>query len=619
MLFKNNLTPAYATAGYQASKSESSSKKDGVSFATADGDFESYASNSNGGAKKKAPQNSAPQKGAPQKNGRKKQKASINFKPIIFAIIAVIAVVIVIAIIVAIANAPGSNMKKSDAVYTSFQDANGSWRIAVDGEVLEDIVFTNEIELEVASNNTFAYIIETLETSYQRIHILEGDELVTSKRDAKEILEKSLLTPCVIYRNTDVADTVYCFKGEKDETPITPNVNADNFVIVPDGSAVYYTIPAADGTGIVLQRFKNAVPNDVAPNFIPIATSADGEYVYVTSASEQGFAYFDMSNEEEPSFLQVKGINDKIYSNDTVKGITAINVDGDQVVLATTKGDGNITSYFYEAGDETATAIGTGLFTSCHFDSGVLFEDTLLDSYFTVDNSYAPNSDENNENNENNENEEENATDASTITTCYLNSKKECVTVATTQGSFSPDGKYFYYIDPISMGLKRVSLSSKTFDKHENMPPNVKIVNFFVTEKGDLYVLTNETENSKEDVLSLYFIDGSTTPNPQPLSAKVDVDSVSLAVNTLYYTESATDEATGNVATVVYSSTNGSNPATAEFENYNPTIAPKLDMGAGKQGYATFSTPEGDKLFYTSDGKSFDFLCDALSSADQTN
>ncbi len=621
MLFKNNLTPAFAYAGYQESKSESSSKKDGVSFATAESDFESYSSNSNGAAKRRAPQNSAPQKGAPQrKNEHKAPKSSRNFMPIVFAIIAIIAIVIVIAIVVSIANAPGSNMKKSDTVYTSFQDANGSWRIAVDGEVLEDIVFTNEIDLEVAANNTFAYIFEHLEDGTQKIHILQDDEIESTSRDgqAKEILAKSPLTPCVIYRNTDFSNNSFCFKGENNDNTVTLDVNADNFVIVPDGSAIYFTIPAADENTFSLQRYKNATCNTIANGFIPLATSAEGDYVYVTTSSQKGFAYFDMTDEDEFTFSQVQGINDNIYVSDAIKGITAINVDGDQVILATTKGDGSISSWFYEIGDDSATSIGLGIFTSCHFDPEVLFEDSLLDSYFEVDNSYAPQIDDGEEEDDEEEDTDNTDTSVSPKATCFLNSKKECLNVANTQGKFSPDGKYFYYIDAtVTKRLKRVALSSKKFDKHEDMPPIGTAVDFYVTQKGDLYILINETKT--EGILSLYFVDSSTSPEAITLSSKVDEGSVSLAVSTLYFTETATDEASGTLATAVYATTDGSKPALAEFEDYSPTLAPEINMGAGKQGYAKFSADEGDKLFYTSNGKSFDFLCDALPSASQTN
>ena len=184
MLFKNNLTPAFAYAGYQESKSESKSKKDGISLANAaEDDFQNYSSNSNSGARKKAPPKRSPQKGAPRKRPEpESQGSSKRFTPIVFAIIAVIAIVIILAIIIAIVNAPGSNMKKSDTVYVSYQDSNGNYRVAVDGEELEDIVFTNEIKLEVADNNNFAYIFESLENGNMKIHILIDEELESAQR-----------------------------------------------------------------------------------------------------------------------------------------------------------------------------------------------------------------------------------------------------------------------------------------------------------------------------------------------------------------------------------------------------------------------------------------------------
>ncbi len=611
MLFKNNLTPAVAHAGYQGAKSKSSAEREGISLMNAkEDDFGSYSSNPSGGAKKKTAQNGAPKKNAPQKNERTAHKSNKRFMPFVYAIIAIVAVVIVIAIVVAIINAPGSNMKKSDAVYITYQDADGNWRIAVDGEELE-YKFVNEITLEVADNNTFAYVSEKLASGNSKIYILEDEELIPSGRtEVKEILKKSLLTPCVIYKAADM-NGIYCFKGEGDDNTVTGDENASNFVIVPDGSAVYFTIPAVavDGTATIeLKQYKKSQNKTIATGFIPIHSSADGEYVYVTTLERKGFAYFNISD-DKADFKQIQGISNYIYDD----GITATNVDGDQVILATKASDGTISSYFYEIGDDSATAIGTGIFTSVHYDPEVLFEDSLLDSYFEVEDSFVTDNTDPDEDDDDEDEEADNnvITNTTGKKTCFLNSKMECVSVAPTTGKFSPDGKYFYYIDATTKSLKRVSLSSKKFDKHEDMPPNGEIADFYITQKSDLYVLVKE--NNKDNVLSLYFVDASTSPSPELLSVKVDTASIFIAVNTIYFTETTTD-ANGITATAVYSSTNGSRPETADFEDYTPNQAPRITMGAGKQGYAVFETGEASKIFYTSNGKSFDFLCDALPS-----
>lgn len=612
MLFKNNLTPAVAHAGYQEAKSGSSSKRDGISLMNAkENDHKAYAQNQ-GGARQNAAHKKPDSQGrdSGKNNNTNKErnngKSNRSYMKFVIAIIAIIAIVIVIAIIAAIANAPGSNMKKSDSVYVTYQDSNGNWRIAVDGSELE-YSFVNQIKLEVADNNTFAYITETLENGNSKLYILDGTDLVASQREAKEILAKSPITPCIIYRNTAVSDTSYCFKGENDENAVTPHVGAENFVIVPDGSAVYFTIPAVTAEGaqsVSLQKYKNATSTYVTTGFIPLASSADGEHVYLTTFARKGFAYVDTSNSDEYSFTQVQGINNNIYGN----GITAINVKGNQVIIATEASDGTVSSYFYEIGDDAATPIGTGIFTSVHYDPEVLFEDSLLDSYFEVENSYVstPDSNEDGTPDDSTEKTPEGTTNKATY---FLNSKKECLPVSATTGKFSPDGKYFYYIDTTTTGLKRVSLSSKKFDKHESMPPNGAVADFYITQKGDLYILIKENKN--ENVLSLNFVDASTTPSPTLLSTKVDEGSISISVNTLYFTETTVDE-TGANATKVYATTNGSNISAAEFEDYTPTQAPIIAMGSGNQGYATFATAEGNKIFYTSNGKSFDFLCDAL-------
>lgn len=591
MLLKNDRKPALAYAGHAENKSDSKKKSDVVTLMSAQGDdFANYSSSKQPNVRKRPAPSQQQKKSAPA------QKSKRRFLPFVFAIIAVVAIVIIIAIIIAIINAPGSNMKKSDTVYFMYQDADGKYHIIIDDEIQEDCVFENEIELIPAENNNFAYIIET-SSDGKNMHILYKDgDLVSATQSATEIITKATLSPGIVYTiEANSAQNVYCFTGENSDMLVDKNASAANFIIAPDASALYYTITTDEGV-FQLCKYADSATNHLSSynGFIPKALSPNGDYLYGTK--DAVLYCIDTTDTDDnglhPTHKIASGVSDSL-------AITAINADGDQIIY-----ESNGSSYFYEL-EEKASLLGEGRFKSVHPDPVVIYEDSLLNSYFEVTAAYVTEDDSE-------DSDDDNSDDSTMGYTCFLNSKKEVKKLADFLGQFSPDGKYFYYVkDPGENSLlMKVSLSSKDFDssKHETVSQSVGIVDFFITQKGDLYMVCNEGLGEDGLVTVNFCEDSSTTA--ETIMRNVDANSIHLAVNTLYFSSTTTDDA-GATATKVYSSTNGSNPADADFEDINPTVAPQITMGAHENGYAYIIGDTEIQIFYTSNGKSFEFITSA--------
>jgi hypothetical protein len=107
----------------------------------------------------------------------------------------------------------------------------------------------------------------------------------------------------------------------------------------------------------------------------------------------------------------------------------------------------------------------------------------------------------------------------------------------------------------------------------------------------------------------LYYWDASTSKR-MIISNIADRDSMRICANTLYFSE--TIENDGEKATVVYTTTDGSEKTPAEFKSVTLAKAPTVEMGVGKNGYA-YVTDNNDTtmLFFTSNGKKFDLVCDS--------
>ena len=112
--------------------------------------------------------------------------------------------------------------------------------------------------------------------------------------------------------------------------------------------------------------------------------------------------------------------------------------------------------------------------------------------------------------------------------TYFINKKYEANKISSARGKFSLDGDYFYYINGdgnlIQINLKDKNMISSKVDND--------VVDFAVTEKGNVYLLTDEG--------SLRFYKVSTKKK-----TRISLDATSISMytyaNTLYFYEEGND------------------------------------------------------------------------------
>lgn len=590
MLLNNDRKPTLAYAYQGGNTANRSADKDFITRMNSDADdFGNFSSGTAARDAKHTQRRQAPKKQKPEPSNR----GPVNKKkylPFIFAGIAIVALVIIIALIVSVFNASSSGSSADDKVYFSYIDSDNKYHVVVDGQEIKQ-TFSNEIELIPAKSNAFAYILEKVEEDVSgasgiRMHILNGKSLKSSVGLADSCIAFAGSKPGIIYK---YKTTYSRYTGDSDD-PITRESTADNFIISDNAKTVVYTAASRQNEGTnILKYFQGSGSEDIISNFTPLAISANGKYVYGTNDLNGGFYYLDAKAKE----IKPKRITNDSYG--TFGEITEMNADGNEIIFYTNTSNG-VVSFYYSVKNSAPTTLAQGIFRL----TGAKAEttpSTFVGAYFTAQNTSVSFDDDG---------EIEIDEDGSFSTYCFK--KDGAVKVAGTIGKFSDDGKYFYYIDDNSQ-LVRTPLSTSDYEKNIEQVCGY-ITEFALTQKGDVYMFYSAGDDEKEPAF-LYYWDASTTKRTI-ISNIADRDSMRICANTLYFSE--TTESNGEKSTVVYTTTDGSEKANADFKSINLTQAPTVIMGSGKSGYA-YITDENDTtmLFYTSNGKKFDLVCDSCS------
>ena len=589
MLLKNDARPSFAYATAHSGKSaRSQAKNDIMTRASADGDdFGNFASSASAKETRQAPKKPKAKKPSKQFGGNFFKNK--NYMPFILAGVAIVAVIIIIAIIAAVFNAPSSSSTIGDTAYFSYIDANNEYHVVVNGDELKQ-TFKNEIELIPAADNSFAYILEDVEEDVNgasgiRMHILKGKKLKSSVGLADSCVAFADTKPGIIYK---YKTTFSRFTGDSDD-PITRESTAKNFIISADAKTVVYTAASRqDENTNILKYFKGSGSEDMQANFTPLAISPNGRYIYGLADLTGSFYYIDAKAKE----IKPKRITNNTYG--TFGEITEMNADGNEIIFYTQTSKG-IVSFFYKIKDKGPTTLAQGIFRSAKANPTELTPSTFMGSYFTVQNASISYDDDG-----------EIEIDEEGSLSTYCLKKDGAVKVADAIGKFSPDGKYFYYIDKNSQ-LVRTPLSTNDYEKNIEQVCGY-ITEFALTQTGDVYMFYSAGDDDKEPAF-LYYWD-SATGKRTIISNIADRDSMRICANTLYFSE--TLESNGEQSTTVYISTDGSEKSVAEFKSVNLTKAPTVQMTVGKNGYAHITDENGTTmLFYTSNGKKFDLVSDA--------
>ena len=614
MLNKNGMRPAFATANAQGFSNADRARMNGhISFSESQPEADDF--NAFGSAPQK--QKAAPQRPQPTKQRPPKQKkppVKIPVKAILAACGIIAAIILIIVIAVAIFSAPKKEIRIEDNAYFSYvetTEAGDVTRVVSNGKVIKQ-AFSGKVEIVPAADYSFAYIVEEVAADEEGgrdagfyMYILKGNNLKEIDACADEMPQLAMLEPGLVYKQ----GSVYYYHSTDDSSPITAN-EADNFIISNDAKIVVYREVSKTTGEPVLKYFKNGASHVIfSHDLTPVALSNDGKYVFATNYAQLGYFEIKKSDdaEVEPKMM--------FSSNDTsaFQGIGGISTSGKEIVFYA-KSNGKLMSYLYTiAAKGTLTEIGEGKYVPISADNGVVCPDTFVNSYFErILDVTIPEIDIDEEIDEEDvEEQEEDTNDTElfvpTVAT-YFFDKNGARHVADASGQFSPDMKYFYYIDE-AFNLVKVPLNSDDFKKDAKTILN-SVSNFKVIEKGNLYVMHTNPENKNGKI---YFVDASTGKKPS-IADKVDLESVQYCANSIYFSITSEDVAT------IYVSTNGSAKEVATFKSGTPTETPVIKIGAngmGESAYAYFVDANGSvKLYYTSNGKKFSLVAQNCTIAD---
>ena len=579
MLFKNFMRPAYATAGGNSSnKAARSEIKKYMAFAadqSASDDINAFGNFSQ--APKAEPRRQAP---PPPRNrrpaGKPAPKGQFPLKSVLLACGALVAVVLVIVILVAIFSAPQKDIKAEDNAYFAYADSNGKYHVVSNGKTLNN-EFEGTVKIQPALDYSFAYVFEEISNEEgvgTKIYILEGTKLEAIEALASKIIDLAALKPGIVYK--EAKDSRVWYYSDDDHAPITKDSSADNFMISDDGTTVVYTIESQKDEDVEnLKYFRSGVsiPQNVGPNnFEPVNISNDGSYVY--GLAPNGALYY-LHIEKGGEKCSEKAITNNKYGE--FGAIVSMNARGDEIIFYTESEEKGIVSFMYKIKDTEPKQIAEGLFTPVYADAEVVCPETFLNSYFVCQKSIAD--------------EEGNTED---VTWTYFLDKDGARKMANTTGKFSPDGKYFYYIDEDN-NLVRITLSSDDFAKSRKAISN-DVTEFAIIESGDIFISSQRT---------ILLWDCSSEKNKR-ITFNADEKSMALCGNSLFFTETDNED-----VLTVYFSQSGAAKEKADFKSAIPTATPKFSMGIAEKGYAYFTDENGNtKLFYTSNGKKFELVAD---------
>ncbi len=576
MLKNNAMRPAFASVGTGNSSSNGTQTRNFVTFsASEDDDFNAFGDTS----PKKQPTPQRPKQQAPKQPAHKPQRRrqSIDPKMLLIGAAVIVAIILVVALFVAVFSSPGKDITREDNAYMVYTDIDGLYHVMANGKELKE-TFEGELTLVPAKDNSFAYIFEEIVTeegnTVTLMYILEGKKLSLVEAEADSIKAYADYKPGIIFK----ADGIFQLYSENSFEDISSDPKAANFLISGDATTVVYTETAGrNGDETQIKYFRNSGFNDIGntEGLIPTEISSDGKYVY--ASTEQNALYYIEVTKNGTKFEEKTIIAPNSAS---FAGITDMNADGTEI-LFNYDFDGNLACFIYRIGDKKEGKVGVGKFVYAPSERDVVAPATFVGSYLTAT---ATTTDE----------------DGKTRTvnsTYFYDGSKGARKIADALGQFSPDGKYFYYIDSTNSDLVRVKLSSKDFAADSKVITKA-VDSFVITEKGDLYQYSKPTSSSGGKITFKKAADTTS----RGISTKATAGSMFICGNTIYFAESANDEIK------IYTSKNGANKEEVTFKGlaFGSVITGNL---SGSCGYAYFVDVDGNTvLLYTENGEDFDVV-----------
>ena len=558
MIFKNNLRPAFASASVGGQAYGRKAQKGAFVYDADASQNDDYGAYNTSGSSANA--------------SRGPKRSGIRPSVIGIAVAAVVAVILLIVLIVALAGGNGGHVKYSDNSFAAFSDEDGIYRVVANGKTIKE--YESEVELVIADDRSFAYIITNSDDGY-RIAVTYGKEAVEiTPSPVTKILATATLSPAVVWLDAD--NGVYLYTDEKGEERITREIehteaNADHsFCISADGKTVAYTKMNEDDPSIkYLCVYTDNAEIRFQKNMIPVALSDDGSMIYA-KATRDGTSYS----------LYVLPFNDeadRYLISENFGSILATNTTGNEIVFSTLTSDGvttNLVKFNLKKMDEVAEPlkIGSnklgGLYYPVAVNPQIARYATFADTYFECRYSEIDEAIE------------------YTAPVRYITKKFESKSVSSYAGKFDPDGDYFYYINSKS-SLYRVDLSD---DDYVSEKITDDVVDFAVTQKGNVYWL---------DEASRVMYYSVSKDKRTRIADNVEGISMYTYSNTLYF--SFVDGVS------VFSSKEGSEKEAVKFDSATVTGLPFFADAASKKTFVAFYDQDSEvyKMFYTANGKSF--------------
>ncbi len=569
MLFKNNdLRPAFAAAGSQKPTANHRSFNDSIAFNT-----DAYSDTSNfGGFNEENTRERAPRPKAPsQKGGQAKKKNNASIPYWVWGVIAAAFVVILIfGLIISVAVNSSNNIELTDNTYISYTEDGQTYYIATNGSVLDD-VFESEPKIIPSLDRSFAYV-ECEGEDGLMLYLLRDkklEEITMEGSSITNVIAYAQLTPGIIYEEEG---KYYVYTEKMGEDLIVKTEGADNFLISDDASTVIYTLPVEDSADeYKLYSFRDGTSDAIGvKNCKPIKLSSDGEYIYAKALSS--------TLSEKLYCITLKDGEKYPIGDGNFGGITAINVDGDEIMYYSVN-DTRFTTYIYNAKKDTSYEIAKnyGVFTPADFEPNVARYGSFKNIY--VESSSLAGL-------------LEDSDESASGYTYFINKKYEAESIAKATGKFSPDGKHFYYIN--SRGtLYQVDLSDRDSTDKKIFEDTVK---FEITQKGNIYMLISDSSDS-----GLLYYYKTSTGSKKAINKVTTEISMHNYANKLYYT---TEE------DQVFVTEEGSKGEAVKFDSVQLINLPYFSDPDSKKTFAYYYDEETMlwSIFYTSNGKSFDLI-----------
>ena len=565
MFFKRTSRPAFAyataSAGAMGNQSMSDKKYENFAFASSQSnDFNSFGSSSSAKS----------QKSAPKRPNQKKVTFEIPGKRIAIITAVVIAIIVVAALVIGLFLSKSGDIVYEENTFVSYQEQDSTYRIAMNGKVLKD-VFTGEVKLTPAKDNSFAYV-EALVEDKVNVYILDNNKLTLICEGIDNVLALADYVPGVVYKD-DIRveyyfdDTHTSLAGKDDYLP-------ENFVISPDGTAISYTKKNKNNTEIkdlFLCTAERTTPKAITTgsiSMIPVALSNNGEHLvaYVETADVK--TLYLISGNSKQKISGVEG---------SFEALTAINADSTEIVF-TAKNGVDTRTYVYNCTetkkDETvAHSVSSGVALPQITDPAVCTRESFKKCYFQNNSAEAP-------------------------LTVYVNKKYEAVKISDYVGKIDAEEKYLYVInnqrgDNQLIQIKLLGESSGKNNKATTKQMASGVVDFVITNKGNIYY-----KNTSGDL----FCQKLSKTKPSRIAKSIDE-----FVFYNYSNQVLFEKTDISGVKTVYVTEEGSKAEQFTFGKVEPTSLPTFTNAYSKKTYVYFYDDTSDMytLFYTSNGKSF--------------